>query len=615
MKASLRTLVVACILLSVFLVPMVGASYRTKAEMISMFKSLCNSYPEIASYEVIGKSYLGNDIYMFKFGNMSGGRVLWDAQLHGGEDAGSEIGYWFAQWLLTSNTERANSILKKSCFMVIPVINIDSYGRTNDNHYGGTVKYGVNLNRNFVNGWGSSGTNLKSSEEYRGPSAGSEKETQVMRSAYSRFKPAFYVNTHMWGGPIAFSYRNNNPATVSALKTRMNELKSTYGGTPYGVTSIGGGGFAIADAGALGIQSFLLEINDANTPSLDTVKSLYYPKCRLMLLAMFDLVYPVPIDEHVPITGDNYDGKWHTEDFTISLTASDSGGDVATTNYKIGTGTVKTISAGGQPRITTEGANNKLEYWSVDKAGSEEAHHVLTGIKLDKTAPKGSIKINSDSQVTNSTSVRLSLTATDSTSGVDQARFSNDGAWDTEQWESYSATKSWRLPSGDGNKTVYFQIKDRASLMSSGYESSILLDTKLPSIETPSQNPDGDVQPGQAVEISAYITDSGTGVESGSLLYNANSSGQWMNLPMTPNSETDLWESTIPGQQAGIAVQYKIVAYDSAGNKIVDSNSTYQYVVSGVIPEFPAPMGIVVLLMIATLLAAMVYRRKARAAS
>ena len=575
-----------------------------------MFKNLCNSYPNIASFEVIDKSYLENDIYMFKFGNMSGGRVLWDAQLHGGEDAGSEIGYWFAQWLLTSNTERANNILKKSCFMVIPVINIDSYGRTNANHYGGTVKYGVNLNRNFVNGWGQSGTSDKSSEEYRGPSAGSEKETQVMRSAYSRFTPRFYVNTHMWGGPIAFSYRNNDQETVSALKTKMDQLKSTYGGTPYGLTSIGGSGFAIADAGALGIQSFLLEINDQNTPSLDTVKSLYYPKCRLMLLAMFDLVYPMPIDEHAPTTEDNYDGKWHTADFTISLTASDNEGDVATTCYKIGAGTIKTTNSSGQPRITTEGANNKLEYWSVDKASNEETHHILTGIKLDKTSPKGSVMINGDSQITNSTSARLSLTATDNTSGVDQARFSNDGVWDTEQWESYSATKSWSLPVGDGTKKVYFQLKDHAGLMSSRYESSILLDTTLPSIETTSQNPSRDVQPDQPVTISAYITDSGTGVESGRLLYNANGSDQWLDLPMTLNSATGLWESTVPGQQAGTLVQYKIAAYDSAGNKIVDSDSTYQYLVSAGIPEFPAPIVIVVLFIVATLLAEMVYRRK-----
>jgi hypothetical protein len=589
---------------------MTAASYRTKDEMISMFKNLCEDHPGVASYEVIGKSCLGNDIYMFKIGNMSGGRVLWDAQLHGGEDAGSEIGYWFAEWLLTSNTERANNILKESCFMVVPVINIDSYRRTNTNHYGGTVKYGVNLNRNFVSGWGQSGTSDKSSEEYRGPSAGSEKETQVMRSVFSRYEPRFYVNTHMWGGPIVFSYRNNDPASVSALKTEMDQLKGEYGGTPYRFTSIGGGGFAIGDAGILGIQSFLLEINDNTTPGLSTVESYYYPKCRLLLLAMFELVYPSPVQEHVPATEDNYDGEWHSADFTISLTASDSGSDVATTYYRINSASVKTFGADGQPRITTEAANNKLEYWSVDEATNEETHHVLIGIKLDKTAPKGSIVIDNGSPNTNSTSAKLNLTATDSTSGVYQARFSNDGVWDTEQWESYYATKSWRLPSGEGTKKVYFQIKDHAGLMSSRYESSVLLDTTLPSIETASQNPGGVVQTNQPVTISAYITDSETGVESGRLLYNANGSGQWTDLPMTLNSETGSYESTIPGQQAGTLVQYEIAAYDSAGNKIVDSNATYQYIVSGVIPEFPAPMGIVALLMIATLLAAMVYRRK-----
>ena len=409
---------------------MAAASYHTKTEMISMFKNLCEDYPSMASYEVIGKSYLGNDIYMFKFGNMSGGRVLWDSQLHGNEDAGSEIGYWFAQWLLTNNTERANNILEKSCFMVIPVVNIDSTGRTNANHYGGTVRYGVNLNRNFVNGWGKSGSSDKSSTEYRGPFAGSENETQVMRSVFSQYKPRFYVNTHMWGGPIVYSYRDNDPTTLSALKTEMDQLRSEYGGTPYGFTSLGGGGFAIGDAGILGIQSFLLEINNENTPSLNTLKSYYYPKCRLLLLAMFNLAYPTATD-HTPITEDDYDGKWNTKDFTISLMASDSGGDLAETYYRIGSDTVRNVSASGQPRITTESANNTLIYWSIDKAGNEEAHHILTEIALDKTAP--SIETPSRTptgDVQPDQPVKISANITDVTSQVKNVTLSyttNDG--------------------------------------------------------------------------------------------------------------------------------------------------------------------------------------------
>ncbi|UCE29504.1 MAG: PKD domain-containing protein, partial [Candidatus Bathyarchaeota archaeon] len=89
-----------------------------------------------------------------------------------------------------------------------------------------------------------------------------------------------------------------------------------------------------------------------------------------------------------PVTTDNYDGAWHTSDFTINLTATDDLTGVAETYYSINDGTIRTVSIDGQPRIATESAVNKLEYWSVDKSGNEELpHKILTEIKLDKTNP------------------------------------------------------------------------------------------------------------------------------------------------------------------------------------------------------------------------------------
>jgi hypothetical protein len=92
-------------------------------------------------------------------------------------------------------------------------------------------------------------------------------------------------------------------------------------------------------------------------------------------------------DNMSPITVDNYNEEWHSEDFTIVLTPTDHESGVAETYYKINNGTTKTVGADGQPLITTEGADNTLEYWSVDNAGNEEPSNLLTGIKLDKTPP------------------------------------------------------------------------------------------------------------------------------------------------------------------------------------------------------------------------------------
>ncbi len=294
-----------------------------------------------------------------------------------------------------------------------------------------------------------------------------------------------------------------------------------------------------------------------------------------------------PGDVYPPVTSDNYDGLWHTTDLAITLTATDDYSGVNETFYRINNGQTKNVSIDGEPLIVTENATNILEYWSVDNAGHEENHHVLTGIKLDKTIPTGSIIINNGSFYSNSTSVTLNLSATDTISGIYGMRFSNDDVWDSELWESFSPTKSWTLTSGDETKIVYFQVKDYAGLVSSTYPSSILLDTIIPSVETPQCDPTGDVQPNQSVRVTANITDSGSRLKSVRLAYFTNKSDIGIEFSMTLNQTSGLYEFAIPGQEAGTLMKYRITAYDNAGNIAVNDNAG-QYYVYTVIPEFPS---------------------------
>ena len=94
-------------------------------------------------------------------------------------------------------------------------------------------------------------------------------------------------------------------------------------------------------------------------------------------ITIYDVVPPVTIDD--------YDGLWHTSDFTINLTATDDLSGVQAIHYIINDGPVMDIQTHGQPRISVEGYN-QLEYWGVDFYGNEETHHVIPDIKLDKTS-------------------------------------------------------------------------------------------------------------------------------------------------------------------------------------------------------------------------------------
>lgn len=224
-------------------------------------------------------------------------------------------------------------------------------------------------------------------------------------------------------------------------------------------------------------------------------------------------------DNTPPVTTDDYDGTWHTSDFTISLTAVDDGSGVAETYYRINQGGVKAVSTDGQPVITSEGADNTLEYWSVDNAGNEEPINILTGIKLDKTPP---------------------------------------------------------------------------------------------TIDAPSRIPESDILPDQGVKVSVNVVDSCSSVKNVTLSYKLNDSALWIDLAMTLNSTTGLYEAIIPEQQENTLVKYTITAYDNAENYNAEDNNG-QYYVYNVIPEFPLWI-ILPLLLTATLFIMLCKRKLSRTA-
>jgi hypothetical protein len=103
-----------------------------------------------------------------------------------------------------------------------------------------------------------------------------------------------------------------------------------------------------------------------------------------------------------------------------------------------------------------------------------EADATEVNAAKDTTPPTGSIVINNGDAYTTSTKVTLTLTAYDPESGVNEVRYSNTGVWN-KPWQKFSATKTWTLTSGEGTKTVYYQIKNNDNVISSTYSDSIIL--------------------------------------------------------------------------------------------------------------------------------------------
>ncbi len=96
-------------------------------------------------------------------------------------------------------------------------------------------------------------------------------------------------------------------------------------------------------------------------------------------------------------------------------------------------------------------------------------------IRLDTTAPTGSILINAGAASTKSRTVSLGLTWSDgSGSGVSRMRFSIDGSTWTA-WEAPKATKSYLLPATLGYYTVRVQYLDGGNNYSPVYNDYIKL--------------------------------------------------------------------------------------------------------------------------------------------
>jgi hypothetical protein len=119
-------------------------------------------------------------------------------------------------------------------------------------------------------------------------------------------------------------------------------------------------------------------------------------------------------------------------------------------------------------------------YQDNDGGTAAGAVFVLNLQGVDATGPTGSININSGDTHTSSTSVTLTISATDTQTGVDQMIICNNDAFTDCTWESYDTSKAWTLDSTDGLKTVYIKFKDVATNESSIYTDTITLDTTGP---------------------------------------------------------------------------------------------------------------------------------------
>lgn len=271
--------------------------YHTYDEVVNLMKALEQQYPKYMKHEIIGKSLQGKDIYMFKVGNPNGGgRFMFDGRVHGMEDCGTESGYAFIKWVLSDSSTEAQNVKNYNELFFIPGINIDSTRRQNmrrEYSDGTKVLYGVDMNRNGITGWGTSGSSdVNAAQDYRGKSGNSEPETKAVYDAIQKYKPKVYMNVHC--GMEMSHYHSLNALTQTVItKMTANSAKyNTQTMTKYPPSSGCAGGY-ICTMGS-SVSGASAWIHETSTWG------------------------------HLPKSLSEYLTKWYTQDFPIYLSMSEA---------------------------------------------------------------------------------------------------------------------------------------------------------------------------------------------------------------------------------------------------------------------------------------------------
>jgi hypothetical protein len=251
------------------------------------------------------------------------------------------------------------------------------------------------------------------------------------------------------------------------------------------------------------------------------------------------------IDNNPPVTTNDYDGLWHSTDFQITLGGSDDGSGVNETYYKINGGPTNTVSMDGHPLITTEGANNTLEYWSIDFANLTETHNILNDIKLDKTLPSSNNDYNGEWY---NSSFVINLSGTDGLSGVYDILYKINGG-PTQQVSINGHPLI--TTSGSSNTIEYWCIDNASNQENHQFLNNIKLDFSPPSTSDNYDNLWHNMQ----VLIDLTSNDDLSGIEdtyyriNGGSILSVSSDGHPLVTTEGSNNELEYWSGDNAGNE------------------------------------------------------------------
>ena len=203
------------------------------------------------------------------------------------------------------------------------------------------------------------------------------------------------------------------------------------------------------------------------------------------------------------------------------------------------------------------GDGEKSVYFNAQDNTGNIAEPVFDTIILDTTPPQNlSIVINGNAQYSTSEEVTIGLSAKDVTSGLSEMSFStNLITW--TPWEPYMVSKAMTFSTSDGEKVVYFMVKDIVGNIAEPVFDSIIVDTTPPHALSISINSGATDTNSTEVHLSLSASDDTSGLDQVSFSTDGNTWSSWE--PFTTEKSF-----TLPPNDGKKIVYFKVK--DRAGN-------------------------------------------------
>ncbi|MEO8211416.1 MAG: M14 family zinc carboxypeptidase, partial [bacterium] len=225
--------------------------YYTYNEVVQKLDSMKIQFPNLITVKQnIGTTAGARTIWAVKISDnpdinesASEPAIYFDALHHAREPQAMAGLMYYMYWLLENygTNPEATYLLNNREIFFVPVVNPDGYvyNQTTNPNGGGFWRknrrnnggcFGVDLNRNYNYGWGinSGSSNDPCSETYRGPSAGSEPETQAIKNFTQQIHPKIAFSTHSVAGRYLNPYGYNDTAVKYEI---YSEFSSDFAST------------------------------------------------------------------------------------------------------------------------------------------------------------------------------------------------------------------------------------------------------------------------------------------------------------------------------------------------------------------------------------------------